>query len=63
MTLANLRAGIRDAGGKWQLLGYATNLFNKEYLLDGGNTGGAFGIPTFIRGLPRLYGIEGVFRF
>jgi outer membrane receptor protein involved in Fe transport len=63
VTLVNLRAGIGDRNGKWQVLGYATNLFNQEYLLDGGNTGGAFGIPTFIRGLPRLYGIEGVFRF
>jgi len=63
VTLVNLRAGLQDAGGKWQILGFATNLFDQEYLLDGGNTGGAFGIPTFIRGLPRLYGIEGVFRF
>jgi outer membrane receptor protein involved in Fe transport len=63
VTLVNLRAGIGDPAGKWQLLGFATNLFDREYLLDGGNTGGAFGIPTFIRGLPRLYGIEGVFRF
>jgi iron complex outermembrane receptor protein len=63
VTLVNLRAGIQDPGGKWQLMGFATNLTNKEYLLDGGNTGGSFGIPTFIRGLPRLYGIEGVMRF
>ena len=27
------------------------------------NTGGAFGIPTFIRAQPRLHGIEGVVRF
>ena len=63
VTLVNLRAGVQDPGGKWQLLGYATNLFDKAYVLDAGNTGGAFGIPTFIRGLPRLFGVEGVVRF
>ncbi len=63
VTLANLRGGIRHPDGRWEVLGYATNLFDKEYLLDAGNTGGAFGIPTFIRGLPRLFGVEAVFRF
>jgi outer membrane receptor protein involved in Fe transport len=63
VTLVNLRAGLQDPGGKWQLLGFATNLNGQDYVLDAGNTGGAFGIPTFIRGLPRLYGIEGVVRF
>jgi outer membrane receptor protein involved in Fe transport len=63
VTLVNLRAGIRDQKGKWEVIGFANNLFNQEYLLDGGNTGGAFGIPTFIRGLPRLFGVEAVARF
>ena len=63
VTLVNLRAGIRDQKGAWEIIGFANNLLNKEYLLDGGNTGGAFGIPTFIRGLPRLFGVEGVVRF
>ena len=61
--VVNLRAGIRDQKGKWEVIGFANNLFNQEYLLDGGNTGGAFGIPTFIRGLPRLFGVEAVARF
>jgi len=63
VTLVNLRAGIRHPDAKWELIGFANNLLNKEYLLDGGNTGGGFGIPTFIRGLPRLFGVEGVVRF
>jgi outer membrane receptor protein involved in Fe transport len=63
VTLVNLRAGIRDSDGRWEVLGTATNLFDTEYVLDAGNTGGAFGIPTFIRGLPRLFGIEAVYRF
>lgn len=63
VTLVNLRAGIRDPKAKWEIIGFATNLLNEQYLMDGGNTGAAFGIPTFIRGLPRLFGVEGVFRF
>jgi outer membrane receptor protein involved in Fe transport len=63
VTLVNLRAGIQSPDQRWQLLGFASNLFNKEYLLDAGNTGGAFGIPTFIRGLPRLFGVEALYRF
>ncbi|KAB7646314.1 TonB-dependent receptor [Polymorphobacter fuscus] len=63
VTLVNLRAGVQDPDGKWQLLGFATNLLNKDYVLDAGNTGGSFGIPTFIRGLPRLFGVEGLYRF
>ena len=63
VTLVNLRAGIQSPGAKWQLLGYATNLLDRNYLIDAGNTGGAFGIPTFIRAQPRLFGVEGVYRF
>lgn len=63
VTLVNLRAGLRDVDGRWEILGTASNLLNTEYVLDAGNTGGAFGIPTFIRGLPRLFGLEAVYRF
>jgi outer membrane receptor protein involved in Fe transport len=62
-TLVNIRGGVRDPDGRWEVLGYVTNLTGKEYLLDAGNTGGAFGYPTFIRGLPRLYGVEATIRF
>lgn len=63
VTLVNLRAGVRNREGRWEIIGFATNLFDRNYLLDAGNTGGAFGIPTFIRGLPRLIGVEAVARF
>ncbi|WP_439546456.1 TonB-dependent receptor [Sandarakinorhabdus sp.] len=63
VTLVNLRAGIRHPDAKWEIIGFANNLFNEEYVMDAGNTGGAFGIPTFIRGLPRLFGVEAVYRF
>ncbi|MEO0697188.1 MAG: TonB-dependent receptor, partial [Pseudomonadota bacterium] len=35
---------------------FVENLANKEFIIDAGNTGDAFGIPTFIAGPPRLYG-------
>lgn len=57
-SLVNLRAGIKDPEGRWQVDAFVTNLFDKEYIIDAGNTGGAFGIPTFIAGAPRFYGIR-----
>lgn len=63
VTLVNLRAGFQHPEGAWQITGFVSNLTDKKYLLDAGNTGGAFGIPTFIRGLPRLFGIEALYRF
>ncbi|MES2055618.1 MAG: TonB-dependent receptor [Pseudomonadota bacterium] len=61
VTLVNVRAGIGfggDAADRFELVGFARNLFNKDYLLDAGNTGGAFGIPTYIPAEPRLYGVQ-----
>ncbi len=63
VALLNIRGGIEARDGRWQLLGFARNALDRDYLIDAGNTGGAFGIPTFIRGLPALYGIEAAFRF
>lgn len=37
---------------------YADNVFDEEYLIDAGNTGGGFGIPTFVRGMPRIAGVR-----
>ncbi len=37
---------------------YITNALDEEYLIDAGNTGDAFGIPTFISGAPRFYGLR-----
>ncbi|BCA59053.1 TonB-dependent receptor [Sphingomonas sp. HMP6] len=57
-TLVNVRAGVELAGGKYRIGGFARNALNKKYLIDAGNTGGGFGIPSYIRGEPRVYGIE-----
>ncbi len=57
-TLVNLRAGVELAEGRYRIGGFARNLTNKKYLIDAGNTGGGFGIPTYIAGEPRFYGVE-----
>ncbi len=57
-TLVNLRAGVELAQGRYTIGGFARNLTNKRYLLDAGNTGGGFGVPTYIAGEPRFYGVE-----
>lgn len=63
VTLVNLRGGFEGRDGRWQVTGFVSNLFDKDYLIDAGNTGAAFGSPTFIRGNPRLGGVELTFRF
>ena len=42
---------------------YVDNLFDKEYLIDAGNTGGGLGIPTFVRGMPRIAGVRVYYDF
>ncbi len=57
VTLANIRAGV-GFGERFELAAFARNVFDTNYLLDAGNTGGAFGIPSFIPAEPRLYGVQ-----
>ncbi|MEG3164265.1 TonB-dependent receptor [Sphingomonas sp. PB2P19] len=57
-TLVNLRAGLELAQGRYTVGGFVRNATNKRYLIDAGNTGGGFGIPTYIAGEPRFYGVE-----
>ncbi len=60
VTLVNIRAGVGfgQGGKQFEIIGFARNLFDKDYLLDAGNTGGAFGIPSYIPAEPRLYGVQ-----
>lgn len=61
--LLNLRAGFEHESGRWTLEGFVNNALDEEYLLDAGNTGDSFTIPTFIRGTPRLVGVQVTTRF
>ena len=56
--LLNLRTGVSLDGGRWDLGLWGSNLTNRKYLIDGGNTGENFGVPTFIPGAPRTFGVS-----
>lgn len=61
--LLNARAGYRWDGGRYEVALFGNNLLDEDFIIDAGNTGGSFGIPTFIGGPPRLFGIEVRARF
>lgn len=62
-ALLNLRLGYRARGGRWEMTGYVSNVLDKEYLLDAGNTGGTYGFPTTVRAAPRMAGVTATVRF
>jgi outer membrane receptor protein involved in Fe transport len=63
VTLVNARSGVSFADERFEIAAFIRNATNKNYLLDAGNTGGAFGIPTFIPAEPRFYGLQLTARF
>ncbi|MBU1757428.1 MAG: TonB-dependent receptor [Alphaproteobacteria bacterium] len=58
VTLINARAGVSFADDRVEVAGFIRNAADEEYLLDAGNTGGSFNVPTFIPAEPRFYGIQ-----
>lgn len=60
--LLNLRLGLRLDDTK-ELTFFMTNALDEEFIIDAGNTGQAFGIPTFIAGPPRFFGAQFSVRF
>ena len=52
--VANLRVGFDAASQRWGAYVLGENIFDEEYLIDVGNTGGAFGLHTIIRGKPQM---------
>ena len=54
--LWSLRTGYFSDSGNYKVQLYVNNLLDKEFTIDGGNTGGDLGSPTFIAGAPRFYG-------
>ena len=61
-ALVNARIGYEAPGG-WQIEAFVENLFDKKYINDAGNTGDGLGMPTFIAGNPRFYGVAATLRF
>jgi iron complex outermembrane receptor protein len=62
-ALVNARLGYEAPDGAWRIEGFIENAFDKKYIMDAGNTGDSLGLPTFIAGAPRFYGIAASFRF
>ncbi|WP_417493121.1 TonB-dependent receptor [Maricaulis sp.] len=54
--LLNARIRFETADERYHAEIYGSNLTDEDYLIDAGNTGGSFGIPTFIAGSPLLWG-------
>ena len=50
------RLRFDSADNRWSAEIFVENAFNKEFIIDAGNTGDGFGIPTFIAGPPRFFG-------
>jgi iron complex outermembrane receptor protein len=42
----------------WKVELYADNLLDEDYIIDAGNTGGGFGLPTFVAGMPFIAGVR-----
>ena len=61
-VLANARLGY-TLNERFSIEAFVTNLFDEDYIKDAGNTGNAAGLPTFIAGEPRLYGVQATVRF
>lgn len=55
--LMNIRLTYRPDGSDWSVGAFVNNIFDQNYIKDAGNTGDSFGIPTFIAGEPRFYGV------
>lgn len=56
--LLNARLGFTPAGrDNLRVEVFADNLLDEEFIIDAGNTGDGFGIPTFIAGEPLTYGV------
>ena len=42
---------------------FGTNLTGEQYLIGAGNMGAMFGVPTFVPGAPRMFGVKTTWRF
>ncbi|MEI9849670.1 MAG: TonB-dependent receptor [Sphingomonas sp.] len=62
-ALVDLRAGVETADGRWRIEGFVTNVFGRDYIKDAGNTGDSLGMPTFIAGEPRIFGVAASVKF
>jgi outer membrane receptor protein involved in Fe transport len=62
-TLFNSALQYTSSNGKYGLRFNMNNMTNERFLIDAGNTGLAFGIPTFVPGAPRIFGTQLFYNF
>ena len=60
--LLNVNLGVKFAN-RWEVQAWASNLTGEDYLVDAGNTGQQLGMPTYIVGAPRMYGLRVAYSF
>ncbi len=56
-ALVNARLGYAAKDDAWRIEAFIENAFDKNYVIDAGNSGDNLGLPTFIAGTPRFYGV------
>lgn len=56
--LLNLRVRYVPTDANWSIEAFGDNLTDEKFLKDAGNTGDSLGLPTFIAGEPRTYGVN-----
>lgn len=61
--LLNVRAEYRPGDGNWTLGAFVTNLTDESFIIDAGNTGDSLGLPTFIPGRPRMWGVTAGWKY
>ncbi len=57
-ALVNLRAAYALPDRRTEISLIGRNIFDQAYIIDAGNTGNAFGIPTFIAGAPQFLTLQ-----
>ncbi|WP_269714400.1 TonB-dependent receptor [Caulobacter sp. NIBR2454] len=61
--LVNLRLSYTPEDYPLVVEGFINNALDEEYIIDAGNTGDSLGLPTFIAGAPRMYGVSMTWKF
>ena len=56
-SVVDLRLSFTDPENRYRIEAFVENALDKDYLLDAGNVGDIFGIPTFIAAPPLTYGL------
>lgn len=61
--LLNLRVSWTAETAPVTFQAFVTNLTDETYIIDAGNTGDSLGLPTFIAGAPRMFGLGVTYRY